>query len=126
MVDSVDAAIKSGMNFPDSFQDMPVMDWEKTRDGHGVRFMAARRTDDDTVWVWMGEMIFPDLIQVSDLMSTASQVRYRATCLTRWHTPVDDENCVLFGWRHFNDEIDPNKKDDPDCCGYDKLDFLDG
>lgn len=125
-VESVDAAIKNGLNFPDAFQDMPVMDWEKTRDGHGVTFIAARRIDDDTVWIRMSEMIFPDLIQVSNLMSTANQVRHSAACLTRWHTPVDDENCILFGWRHFNDEIDPNLEGDPNGCGYDKIDFLDG
>ena len=125
-VDSVDEAMKAGLNFPDAFQDMPVMDWQRTRNGHGVTFVAARRVNDEKVLIRMSEMIFPDLIQVSNLMSTAHEVRHTAACLTRWHTPVDDENCILFGWRHFNDEIDPNEEGDPDGCGYDKIDFLDG
>ncbi len=37
--------MKDGLNFPAMFQDIPVMDWERTRDGHGVTFIAGRRVD---------------------------------------------------------------------------------
>jgi nitrite reductase/ring-hydroxylating ferredoxin subunit len=125
-VASVDAAIKDGLNFPNAFQDLPVMDWEKTRAGHGVTFIAGRRVDDDTIWVRMTEMVFPNLIQNANLMPTAHEVRHSTVCMTRWHVPVDDTHCILFGWRHFNDEIDPGKHGREDGCGYDKIDFLDG
>ena len=125
-VESVDASVRDSLNFPDAFLDMPIMGWERTRDGHGCTFIAGRRIDDETAWIRMSEMVFPDLIQVSNLNSTAGADRHTTVCMTRWHTPVDDQNCILFGWRHFNDEIDPRGDGDPARCGYDKVDFLDG
>ena len=125
-VESVDAALKDSLNFPTMFQDIPVMDWENTRNGHGITFIAGRRVDDDTVWVRMTEMIFPHLIQNANLMTSAHEQRHTTVCMTRWHTPVDDENCILFGWRHFNAGIDLHGSGNEDDCGYDKIDFLDG
>lgn len=125
-VESVDAALKDGLNFPTIFQDIPVMDWETTRNGHGITFIAGRRVDDDTIWVRMTEMIFPHLIQNANLMTSAHEQRHTTACMTRWHTPVDDENCILFGWRHFNADIDLHGSGNEDDCGYDKIDFLDG
>lgn len=125
-VDSVDQALKDGLNFPEAFNDMPVLDWEKTRNGHGITFVAGRRVDDDTIWVRMSEMVFPNLTQISNLMPTAHTVRHTSICLSRWHVPVDDTHCILFGWRHFNDEVDPERHGCEEDCGYDKIDFLDG
>jgi nitrite reductase/ring-hydroxylating ferredoxin subunit len=125
-VDSVDAALKDGLNFPDAFQDIPVMDWATTRGGHGVTFIAGRRVDDDTVWVRMTEMIFPHLIQNANLMTSAHEVRHTTVCMTRWHVPVDDTHSILFGWRHFNAGIDLHGDGSQKDCGYDKIDFLDG
>jgi hypothetical protein len=67
---------KDGLNFPAMFQDIPVMDWEKTRNGHGITFIAGRRVDDDTIWVRMTEMIFPHLIQNANLMTSAHEARH--------------------------------------------------
>ena len=125
-VESVEQDIKDGLNFPEAFKDLPVMDWEKTRNGHGCTFIAGRRVDEDTVWVRLTEMVFPDLIQNANLMTSAHQVRHTSVCMTRWHTPVDDKNCILFGWRHFNKEIDLNGDGCEEDCGYDKIDFVDG
>ncbi len=125
-VESVDQGMKDGLNFPAAFQDIPVMDWEKTRNGHGITFIAGRRVDDEKIWVRMTEMIFPHLIQNANLMPTAHEVRHTTVCMTRWHVPVDDTNCILFGWRHFNDKVDPGGHGSEDDCGYDKIDFLDG
>jgi tert-butyl alcohol monooxygenase / tert-amyl alcohol desaturase len=125
-VASVDESIKDGLNFPNAFFDMPIMDWGTTRNGHGVAFIAGRRVDEQTIWVRMSEMVFPDLVHVSNLGSTAAQARHSSVSLSRWHTPVDDENCILFGWRHFNAEIDPHGESDATRCGYDKVDFLEG
>ena len=126
-VESVDDRMKDGLNFPDTFTGMlPIMDWEKTRNGHGMCFMAGRRVSDDVVWTRISEHIFPNLIQVSSLFSTASAFRHGTICLSRWHVPVDDTRCILFGWRHFNAEIDPNGEGNEDDCGYDKIDFVDG
>jgi len=70
--------------------------------------------------------VFPNLIQIANLMPTAHEVRHTSLCLTRWHVPVDDTHSILFGWRHFNDEIDPKRFGSEDGCGYDKIDFLEG
>jgi len=32
----------------------------------------------------------------------------------------------MFGWRHFNGEVDPDGVGRPDACGVDAIDFLDG
>jgi hypothetical protein len=40
--------------------------------------------------------------------------------------PVDDKNMIIFGWRHFNEEIDPEGLGRPEDCGVDKIDFLVG
>ena len=125
-VDSVDQAMKEGLNFPEAFYDLPVLEWEKTHNGHGCTFVAGRRLDDETVWIRFSEMIFPDLVQISNLNSSAHEMRHTATSLTRWHTPVDDTHCILFGWRHFNDEIDLHGDGREADCGIDKVDFIDG
>jgi len=125
-VDALDQAIKDGLNFPEAFKNLPVMDWEKTRNGHGCTFIAGRRVNDERIWVRMTEMIFPNLIQNANLMPTAHEVRHSTVCMTRWHVPVDDTHSILFGWRHFNDEVDPKRFGREDGCGYDKIDFLDG
>jgi hypothetical protein len=33
---------------------------------------------------------------------------------------------MMFGWRHFNLEVDPDGLGRPEDCGVDKVDFLDG
>ncbi|MBH62157.1 MAG: ring-hydroxylating oxygenase subunit alpha [Alphaproteobacteria bacterium] len=126
-VESVDEQMKEGLNFPDTFTGMlPVMDWEKTRNGHGMCFMGGRRVSDNVVWTRVSEHIFPNLIQVPSLFSTASSFRRGSICLSRWHVPVDDESCILFGWRHFNAEVDPNGEGCEEDCGVDRIDFVDG
>jgi hypothetical protein len=46
--------------------------------------------------------------------------------MTRWQVPVDDEHSIAFGWRHFNDEVDPDHSGTAEDCGVDKIDFLIG
>ena len=126
-VESVDNAVKDGLQFPDAFTGaMPVMDWEETRNGHGMCFIAGRRVDDNRIWIRSSEIVFPDLCQVPSLFSSAHEARHATVCLSRWHVPVDDTNCILFGWRHFNGEIDRHGDGREEDCGYDKIDFLVG
>ena len=40
--------------------------------------------------------------------------------------PVDDTNSLLIGWRHFNDEVDPDHLGRQEDCGLEKLDFMGG
>ena len=125
-VESVDAATQGGLNL-DGFNDMPVMDWETVRNGNGCVFIANRRNpDQQTIWVRITEMVFPNYLQIGSLFPSARRERHSTMCLTRWHVPVDDTHMIMFGWRHFNDEVDPDGAGDEDDCGYDKIDFLVG
>ena len=125
-VESVDAQIAEGVNL-DGFNDMPIMDWESTRNGNGCVFIANRRNPDNrTIWVRITEMVFPNMLQIGALFQSARAERHSTMCLTRWHVPVDNTHMKMFGWRHFNDEVDPLGAGNKDDCGYDSIDFLDG
>lgn len=125
-VESVDAATAEGLNL-DGFEDLPVMDWEQTRNGNGMVFIANRRNPDkQSIWVRITEMSFPNLLQIGCLFPSARSKRHSTVCMTRWHVPVDNENMIIFGLRHFNDEMDPDHDGREEDCGYDKVDFLVG
>ena len=40
--------------------------------------------------------------------------------------PVDDENCIMFGWRMFGPHCDPRGVGKKHLVGYEKMDFLEG
>ncbi len=124
-VESVSAEIAAGTTLA-GFGDMPTMHWETTRNGNAMVFVAARRLPGDRVWVRISEMVLPNYVQIGSLAPTASKYRHSTTSLTRWHVPVDDEHMIIFGWRHFNSEIDPENLSRPDQCGVDSIDFLIG
>ena len=124
-VEGVDAAVAAGTSLA-GFGDMPTMLWQTTRNGNAMVFVAARRLPEDRVWVRITEMVLPNYVQIGSLAPTASKYRHSTTSLTRWHVPVDDENMIIFGWRHFNSEVDPENLTRPQDCGVDKIDFLVG
>ncbi len=124
-VEGVDSAMAAGVTLS-GFGDMPVMQWEPTRGGNGMVFIAGRRLGDDKIWIRITEMSFPNYLQIGSLMASAARERHSTTALTRWHVPVDDTHMIIFGWRHFNDEVDPDRVGRPEECGVDKIDFLEG
>lgn len=124
-VEGVDAAVAAGTSLA-GFGDMPTMHWDATRNGNAMVFVAARRLPEDKVWLRISEMVLPNYVQIGSLAPTASRSRHSTTSLTRWHVPVDDVNMIIFGWRHFNSEIDPENLGRPQDCGIDKIDFLVG
>jgi tert-butyl alcohol monooxygenase / tert-amyl alcohol desaturase len=124
-VEGVSKDIAAGTSLA-GFGDMPTMLWETTRNGNAMVFVAARRLPEDKVWIRITEMVLPNYVQIGSLAPTASKYRHSTTSLTRWHVPVDDEHMIIFGWRHFNSEIDPENLGRPDECGIDKIDFLIG
>ncbi|MEQ8441368.1 MAG: Rieske 2Fe-2S domain-containing protein [Alphaproteobacteria bacterium] len=125
VVDGVDQETSDGVTL-EGFGDMPIMHWEATRNGQGMVFVAGRRLPEDKVWVRITEMIFPNYLQIGSLMPTAARERHSTAGCTRWNVPVDDENMIMFGFRHFNDEVDPDHLGDEEDCGVDKIDFLVG
>ncbi len=125
-VDSVDAEIRAGVTLGQGFLKMPVIQWEATRNGNGMAFAAARRVNDDKVWIRITEMQFPNAVQTASLVPTAAEQRHTTVAMTRWQVPIDDEHMMVFGWRHFNDEIDPRHYGSEVDCGIDSIDFLVG
>lgn len=124
-VDGVDASTSEGVSL-EGFGDMPVMQWEPTRNGNGIIFIASRRLPEEKVWVRITEMVFPNFLQIGSLVPSAARERHSTTAMTRWQVPVDDTNMIIFGWRHFNDEVDPDHVGSEEECGVDKIDFLVG
>ncbi len=124
-VEGVDQATADGVSL-EGFGDMPVMQWEATRGGNGMVFIAGRRLPDDKVWVRMTEMIFPNYLQIGSLVPTAARERHSTSGCTRWNVPVDDTHMIIFGFRHFNKEVDPDGIGCEEDCGVDKIDFLVG
>jgi phenylpropionate dioxygenase-like ring-hydroxylating dioxygenase large terminal subunit len=128
-VEGVDQATYAGLDYaaPMGFTEQPALSWEQTRDGNGMCFIACRRNDDGrTVWVRVLETLFPNYLQIGCTFPNVRRSRRSQTVWTRWHVPVDDTNMLIIGWRHFNDEIDPEHRGVEEKCGYEKLDFLPG
>ena len=125
VVEGVDDATAAGVSL-EGFGDMPVMQWEATRDGNGCCFIAGRRLPDNKVWIRITEMIFPNYLQIGSLLPTAARERHGTSGCTRWSVPVDDHHMIIFGYRHFNSTVDPDGLGDESGCGVDKIDFLVG
>ena len=128
-VEGVAASEIEGMDYaaPMGFTERPALDWEPTRGGNGMCFVASRRNPDQrTVWVRIVETLFPNYLQIGCTFPSARTSRRSQTVWTRWHVPVDDENMLILGWRHFNDEVDPLGLGREEEVGHEKLDFLGG
>lgn len=125
VAEGVDAATADGVSL-EGFGDMPVMQWEATRSGNGIVFIATRRLPEDKVWVRITEMILPNFLQIGSLLPTAARERHGTAGCTRWSVPVDDTHMAIFGYRHFNEVVDPDGLGDESQCGVDKIDFLVG
>ncbi len=125
-VDGVDAALAAGASFSGGWTELPVIHWQSTHDGNGIIFTAGRRVTDETVWIRISELAFPNWAQNASLAPSADRVRQSTVAMTRWQVPVDDENSIAFGWRHFNDEVDPDHVGREEDCGVDRIDFLIG
>ncbi len=125
-VEGVDAALAAGASFSGGWTELPVIHWEATHGGNGIIFTAGRRVSDSKVWVRISELGFPNWAQNASLAPSAARQRHTSVAMTRWQVPVDDANSIAFGWRHFNDEVDPDHVGCIADCGVDKIDFLIG
>ena len=124
-VAGVDSKIGSGVTLIGGFGEMPIIDWHATHDNNGLIFSAGRRLSDEKVWIRISGMVFPNFMQNGAVMAAAPQ-RHSGPSMSRWQVPVDDEHSIAFGWRHFNDEVDPDHRGKEEECGVDKIDFLTG
>ena len=108
------------------FQGFPVVRWEATHNGNGVAFSAARRMSDELIWIRITSCLLPSFMQVGSPTPQASRPRHSTIGQTRWTVPVDDVNCSVFGWRHFNSVVDPEGVGREDLLGVNAFDFLGG
>jgi len=125
VAEGVDDSTAAGLSL-EGFGDMPVMQWEATRNGNGCVFVAARRLPDNKVWLRITEMVFPNYLQIGSLLPTAARERHGNSGCTRWNVPIDDHHMMILGYRHFNSMVDPDGLGSEADCGYDKIDFLEG
>jgi nitrite reductase/ring-hydroxylating ferredoxin subunit len=124
-VAGVDAAIAGGTSLQGEFGEMPIIDWHPTDNRNGMIFTAGRRLSDTDVWIRISQMGLPNWMQNAAVVAAAPQ-RHSGPGMSRWQVPVDDEHSIAFGWRHFNDEVDPERRGREEDCGVDKIDFLVG
>ena len=124
-VAGVSGSVADGVTLQGGFGEMPVVDWHSTHSNHGIIFTAGRRLSDDAVWIRISELGLPNFMQNAAVMAAAPQ-RHSGASMSRWQVPVDDTHSIAFGWRHFNDEVDPEHRGKAEDCGVDKIDFLVG
>src|SRR5574340_496243 len=82
IAEGVDQQTAEGVSL-EGFGDMPVMQWEATRGGNGIVFVAGRRLPDDKVWVRITEMVFPNYLQIGSLVPFQPRGRPRRPGLRR-------------------------------------------
>ncbi|WP_339753481.1 Rieske 2Fe-2S domain-containing protein [uncultured Marinobacter sp.] len=124
-VAGVDDSIAQGATLQGGFGELPIIDWHSTDLNNGMVFTAGRRLSDEDVWVRISQMAFPNYMQNAAIVAAAPQ-RHSGPAMSRWQVPVDDEHSIAFGWRHFNDEVDPDHAGKEEECGVDSIDFLIG
>lgn len=112
----------SNVQLTESYGAVPVLDFANVP--NGMVYIGSRRID-DRVWIKGNHMMLPNFGQTTALWETADKVKYfTGVSLTKWIVPVDDSHCWMFGYRHFNDEVDPKGEGREDGCGVDKVDFF--
>ena len=112
----------SNVQLTQSYGAVPVLDFADVP--NGMVYIASRRID-DRVWIKGNHMMLPNFGQTTALWETADKVKYfTGVSLTKWIVPADDAHCWMFGYRHFNGEVDPDDVGREDECGSDKIDFF--
>jgi nitrite reductase/ring-hydroxylating ferredoxin subunit len=112
----------TNVQFTEAWGNMPTVDFGELDDG--MYYINCRRVG-DMVWVRSNHFLAPNLGQVAALWEDADRPKYfgRAS-ITRWTVPIDDKNCWILGFRHFNDEVDPKRLGCRELCGEDTVDFF--
>lgn len=115
-------AIVAELQFTPVFTAVPALDFFETP--LGLLSVATRRWGDN-MYIRASDVILPNAAQFGSLTVTGEEEKV-ALCsgLTRWITPIDDENCWTIGVRHFNTTIDPRGESKAEDIGLGKVDFM--
>jgi nitrite reductase/ring-hydroxylating ferredoxin subunit len=110
-------------HFADAWGELPIMDFVETPTG--MIYVTSRRWNDN-VWVRSNDIILPNIAQVGHVWEDgqAEIKAFARVGITRWTTPIDNENCKVIGWRHFHPEVNPLGIGDPEACGVEQVDFV--
>jgi nitrite reductase/ring-hydroxylating ferredoxin subunit len=115
---------RAGANhFTAAWGEMPVVDYAMLRDR--MYYVATRRVGDNA-WVRLNEVVTPNVGQVAALWETGTTSRgFQRVGITRWTVPQDDTHCQIFGYRHFNPDVEPPGEalGDRTLVGYDSFDI---
>ena len=105
---------------------MPEIEFRETDHGHGCLYITSRRTD-EFIWVRCIHALLPGFFQAGALFEQADKEKfYTGSALTRWTVPIDDTHCMIFGYRHFSEALDPCGFGKPEECGREMVDFAPG
>ena len=114
----------SGTHFSESWGLLPELEYFETPDRTGMSSLIMRYWG-EFVWIRHLESVFPNSYRVPDLFQDAGrETWFSRASITTWIVPVDDTECILFGWRHYNGELDIAGKGDPTLCGVNSVDFV--
>jgi phenylpropionate dioxygenase-like ring-hydroxylating dioxygenase large terminal subunit len=112
----------AGVQLTEAWGEMPEVDYRATEDG--MIYICARRCG-DKVWVRSNHVIFPNFGHTAALWEDGSQAKlFTRASITRWTVPIDDTNCLILGWRHFNSQVDPAGRGDEAQVGKNSVDFI--
>lgn len=126
-----DTALPDGVNFDEftlpSFGPLPELSYHTVRNQTAMAFVAGRRMSKELVWWRINECILPNLSHHAYLFENGAKRRlFHRVHMARWYVPVDNENSIIFGWRMFGKNIDPDSKGNRTKVGDDSMDFLGG
>jgi len=112
----------SNIQLTESYGQVPVLDF--TSVPNGMVYIGSRRIVDH-VWIKGNHVMLPNMGQTTALWETAHSVKYfTGVSLTKWIVPSDDTHCWMYGFRHFNEEVDPEGVGEEERCGVDSVDFF--
>lgn len=110
-----------------AFGPRPTMDYVECRDGTSMAFIGTRRMEGDKVWFRINECILPNVTAHAYLFEQGNERRlFHRVHMFRWYVPVDDQNCIMYGYRMFGKSIDPNQIGIRKKVGWNNVDFLGG
>ncbi len=113
----------AGLQLQPDMAVMPVTEFRETDDGHGCLYAVSRRVR-DFIWVRCIPTLLPNLFQPPALMGEIEAERlYTRIAMSRWTVPIDDTHCMIFGIRHFRDDVNDPEYRDRSKVGEEKIDF---
>jgi nitrite reductase/ring-hydroxylating ferredoxin subunit len=115
-------AIVSGQQFSPAFAVLPALDFPETPLGFEV---VATREVNGRAFIRSADIIMPNIAQFTGALNGATHDCFGVTAqLTRWVTPIDDENSFYIGHMHINPYTNMFAELKPEYFGVGKLGLI--